>query len=53
MKKNKKRQHYVWKNYLKPWTLDNKIWCKRKDKIFNTSLDCRAHAELAQIGLSL
>ena len=39
MKKNKKRQHYVWKNYLKPWTLDNKIWCKRKDKIFNTSLD--------------
>ena len=36
---NKKRQHYVWKNYLKPWTLDNKIWCKRKGKIFNTSLD--------------
>ena len=39
MEKNKKRQHYVWKNYLKPWALNNKIWCKRKGKIFNTSSD--------------
>jgi hypothetical protein len=34
----KKRQHYVWSNYLKPWTQDDKIWCKRDDKLFHTSL---------------
>ena len=39
METNKKRQHYVWKNYLKPWTTDDKIWCKRHNSIFNPSLD--------------
>jgi len=37
---NRKKQHYVWKHYLKPWTIDGKqIWCKRNGKIFNTSLE--------------
>lgn len=37
--KDKKRQHYVWKHYLKPWSINGKIWCKRDGKIFNTSLE--------------
>jgi len=39
MEKNKKKQHYVWKYYLKPWTTDDKIWCKRNSTIFKTSLE--------------
>ncbi len=39
----KKSQHYVWKYYLKRWTNHDKIWCKRNNKIFNTSLDNIAH----------
>lgn len=39
----KKSQHYVWKYYLQQWTNNNKIWCKRFDKVFNTSLDNIAH----------
>ncbi|MCL2687550.1 MAG: DUF4238 domain-containing protein [Methanobrevibacter sp.] len=38
MDKIKKKQHYVWRKYLKPWTQDNKIWCKMNEKIFQTSL---------------
>ena len=38
MKKIKKNQHYVWRYYLKPWTLNDKIWCKRGNQIFNSSL---------------
>ncbi len=34
----KKNQHYVWQYYLKPWSIDNKICCKRSDIVFNTSL---------------
>jgi len=30
---DKKRQHYVWKHYLKPWTMDEKIWWSRNGKI--------------------
>ena len=37
MQEDKKRQHYVWKKYLKPWTVDGRIWCKRGDSLFNTS----------------
>ena len=39
MQNDKKRQHYVWKKYLKPWTVDGRIWCRRGDDLFNTSPD--------------
>lgn len=39
MSKAKRRQHHVWKNYLKPWIIDGKIWCKSSEKIFNTNPD--------------
>jgi hypothetical protein len=39
LKELKKHHHYVWKEYLKPWTSENKICCRRKGKIFSTSLD--------------
>jgi hypothetical protein len=39
MSKLKKKQHYVWKNYLKPWSTNGQILCNRKNKIFNTSLE--------------
>jgi hypothetical protein len=39
MEANKKHQHYVWKKYLKPWTTDGKLWCKRKGVVFNPSLE--------------
>lgn len=35
----KKSQHYVWKNYLKPWATDGQIYCFRDGKIFKTSPD--------------
>ena len=35
--KIKKKQHYIWRHYLKPWTNDNKIWCKIGNRIFQTS----------------
>ncbi|CAL65870.1 DUF4238 domain-containing protein [Christiangramia forsetii] len=34
----KKRQHYVWKNYLKPWSTNDKICCLRNGKEIITSL---------------
>jgi hypothetical protein len=43
MENIKKSQHYVWKNYLKPWAKNNKIWCKRNNSIFNPSLKNIAH----------
>jgi hypothetical protein len=39
MEKFKKRQHYVWRKYLYPWVNNNKIWCKRDDKFFNSALE--------------
>lgn len=33
MSTNKKRQHYVFKAYLKPWATKKKIWCKLPGKI--------------------
>ncbi|VVO82685.1 hypothetical protein PS900_01901 [Pseudomonas fluorescens] len=33
-----RRQHYVWRNYLQPWAQNDKIWCQRNGKIFNTGL---------------
>lgn len=34
-----KKQHYIWEYYLKAWAIDNKIWCKRNNSIFNTSTE--------------
>lgn len=36
----KKRQHYIWRNYLRPWSNDEKIWTlfKESKKIENTNL---------------
>ena len=34
----KRRQHYVWQHYLKPWATDNKIFCLRDNKVFESSL---------------
>lgn len=42
-----KKQHYIWRNYLAPWTNNNsnegKIVCLRENKIFTTSLMNVAH----------
>ncbi len=35
---DKKRQHYVWRHYLQPWTNSDQVWCKRDGKIFQSSL---------------
>jgi hypothetical protein len=43
METDKKHQHYIWKNYLKPWAINNTIWCKRHNSIFNVSLNNIAH----------
>lgn len=34
----KRKHHYVWKHYLKPWVCDNQVVCLRDHKIFKTSL---------------
>jgi hypothetical protein len=34
----KRRQHYVWREYLESWTVDEKIWCRRGDSIFATDV---------------
>jgi hypothetical protein len=31
-----RRQHYVWRYYLGPWTVDNQLYCLRDNKIFRT-----------------
>ena len=43
MGKNKKRQHYIWKFYLKPWTLNGILWCKRNNDEFKASLENIGH----------
>lgn len=35
----KKKHHYVWKHYLKPWTDNEQICCLRQGKRFPTSLE--------------
>lgn len=36
-----KRQHYVWQHYLKAWTIEGKLYCRRKSdgKIFQTNTE--------------
>lgn len=33
-----KSQHYVWRYYLKTWSVKNSIWCYREGRFFNTNL---------------
>lgn len=32
----KRRHHYVWQHYLKPWTVDGQITCLRQGRLFST-----------------
>ena len=32
----KRRQHHVWQRYLKSWTVDGQIYCRREGRIFPT-----------------
>lgn len=47
MKATTKKQHYIWRKYLSPWTENNsntgKIACLRNQKVFSTSLMNVAH----------
>lgn len=35
----KKKHHYVWRNYLREWSNNDQIYCKRYEKIFKTKLE--------------
>jgi hypothetical protein len=39
MKPKAKKQHYVWQHYLRAWTIDNQLYCKREDSVFRTSTE--------------
>lgn len=47
MNQTRKKQHYVWRNYLAAWTQNNttkgKLWCLRDNRIFQPSLENIAH----------
>lgn len=47
MNQTRKKQHYVWRNYLAAWAQDNtvtgKTWCLRENKVFQPSLMNIAH----------
>lgn len=34
----KRKQHYVWRNYLRAWAVNDKLFCLRKGKIFFSDL---------------
>jgi len=38
MSELRKRQHYVWRYYLAPWTKNGSIWCNRLGNVFNSGL---------------
>lgn len=40
----KRKQHYVWEHYLKAWSVDGQVWCRRgSERRFRTSTDNIAH----------
>jgi hypothetical protein len=39
MSEKTKKQHYVWEFYLKGWSTNNQIFCKRDGQIFKTSTE--------------
>jgi hypothetical protein len=38
MTTKKRRHHYVWRNYLRPWASNEQIWCYRDSSYFPTNL---------------
>ena len=34
----KKNQHYVFQGYLKPWSEDDKVYCLREGRVFQSNL---------------
>ncbi len=36
---NKKKQHYVWRNYLNSWTVNDQLFCQRSGKIFSSNAE--------------
>lgn len=38
MGEKKRKQHYVWRGYLRAWSDHEQIWCRRDDKIFKVNL---------------
>lgn len=38
MSNKKRRHHYIWRHYLKPWLDENKVNCLRDGKTFQTDL---------------
>jgi hypothetical protein len=35
----KRKQHYVWKHYLKAWATKGRVWCHRAGKCFPASIE--------------
>ncbi len=35
----KRRQHFVWRKYLEPWSDNGRIWCHRDGRTFRASLN--------------
>lgn len=43
MSAKKKKQHYVWQYYLRAWTTNERLWCQREGKRFQTGTGNVAH----------
>jgi hypothetical protein len=33
-----RKQHYVWRKYLRAWAPNDRIWCLRENKVFNPNI---------------
>ena len=38
LKQKKKRQHYVWRHYLRQWSIEEQIYCLMNGKIFKSNI---------------
>ncbi len=38
MNTKKRKHHYVWRKYLRAWSVEEMIWCLREKKIFKSNL---------------
>jgi hypothetical protein len=34
----KRRHHYIWRKYLRAWAINELVWCRNEDNIFNSNL---------------